>query len=251
MTSTLQFENTHCAGRFDQSVKLFDTQMDTMMAFSDAIGVTEIDKNARARQLKAPGWDAIWGNKGPRDDCGITIRKEKFEVVYEETYTCSHATYVNDRGNRTDSTEAAFQIVKDKKTGELVLLGEVHTPHGMGPELRKDNVRSDVARAYVQITRAYLRRARILMKKFKVKLAALSGDWNLDFRLAWVRAWFRKFFGGWKMNWSYPGLPIDGTHGNRVIDGTLLKGLKPVKRRILRRAPGDDHNGYTERLVAI
>lgn len=248
----LSFRNTHCAGRFDQSVALFDGQVAEMQRDSDAVGVTEIDKNARARQLLSPGWNAIWGNKGPRDDCGITTSESKFKVLHEETYTCSHAQYINERHEKTDTTECAFQVVQDLETDEIVVLGEVHTPHGMGPELRADRVRSDVARAYLDITRAYLRRARQLMRKYKAKYAALSGDWNLNFRFAWVRSWFRKNFAGWKMNWEYLGaLPGSGTHGHEIIDGTLLKGLKPVKRKMLRRIAGDDHNGYTELLIAL
>lgn len=247
----LEFDNTHCAGRFDQSVSLFDAQMDAMRSYSHAVGVTEIDKNARARKLQVPGWNAIWGDKGPRDDCGITTKKSKFKVVYEETHTCSHATYVNERGWKVDSTECAFQVVQDLDTGELVLLGELHTPHGMAPELRGNKIHSDVAKAYLDIAKAYLRRAKRLMKEYKIKYAALSGDWNLNFRFAWVRTWFRHFFVGWKMNWTYKGLPDSGTHGRDIIDGTLLKRLKPIRRRMLQRVKGDDHSGYTEHLIAI
>lgn len=246
----LSFRNTHCAGRFDQSVALFDNQVIEMQSDSDAVGVTEIDRNARARQLLNPGWNAIWGNKGARDDCGITVRTSKFKVLHEETYTCSHRTYINERKTRTDTTEAAFMVVQDTVTGEVVVLGELHTPHGMGPELRANQVRSDVALAYVDISQAYLKRGKQLMKKFKASYAALSGDWNLNFRFAWVRAWFRKNFAGWKMNWSYLQMTT-GTHGREIIDGTFLKGLKPVKRKMLRRVAGDDHSGYTELLVAL
>lgn len=251
MTVLLGFDNIHCAGRFDQSVVAFDHQMDSMMDEAHAVGVTEIDKNARARHLNPPGWDGVWGDKGPRDDCGITTLKSKFRTIHEETYTTSHHTYVNERGHKTDTTEAAFKVVEDTDSGELVLLGELHTPHGMGPQLRADKVRSDVARAYVDISRGYLRRANQLMRKYKIKYAALSGDWNLNFRFAWVRAYFRQNFAGWQLNWNYLGLPDHGTHGPEIIDGTLLRRLKPTHREMLKRFTGDDHSGYLEHLVAI
>lgn len=249
--NVLEFTNTHCAGRFDQSVAWFDQQINAMEDDCQSLGVTEIDKNARARQLKNPNWFGGWGDKGGRDDCGIAVDKTKFEVVWFETHTVSHSTYINERGDETDTTEAAFLVARDRVTGELVLFGELHTPHGMGPELRADKVRSDVARAYVQITNGYLRRAKQLMKQHKIKYAALSGDWNLNFRFAWVRKYFRENFTGWKMNWSYLDLPDHGTHGKEIIDGTLLKNLKPKWRKMLRRSKGDDHSGYTEHLVAI
>jgi len=64
------------------------------------------------------------------------------------------------------------------------------------------------------------------MRKFKIKYAALGGDFNLISVFAWVRSYFRRNFAGWRMNWEFLGLPTHGTHGHEIIDGTLLKGVE-------------------------
>jgi len=55
--------------------------------------------------------------------------------------------------------------------------------------------------------------------------------------LRWRSFYFRRNFAGWRIELGFLGLPTHGTHGHEIIDGTLLKGLKPTKRKMLANAP--------------
>lgn len=249
----MRFVKVHSSGRFDEAAHAFRLAVLAYMAICQALSVTEVDRDARARELQPPGWNGTWGDKGPRDDCGIATEKAAFTLVHEETYTLSHRRYVNERGETADTTEAAFQVVRDRH-GDLGLLGSIHTPHEhkvLADQLRTGHVHTDVALAYVDIVRGYFRRARELMHEHDIKYAALSGDWNLDFRQAWVRAWFAKNHPAWTLNWDPKHLPAKGTHGHELIDATFLIGLHVVGQpRILARDPHDDHVAYVETLAS-
>lgn len=250
----MRFTHVHSSGRFDESAAAFRLAVLMYAALCVALTVTEVDRNARARVLQMPGWNGTWGDKGPRDDCGITTKKSDLTVIHEETWTLSHRRYVNERHELADTTEAAFQVCQDVETGEPVLLGSVHTPHEhlvLAEQLRTNHVHTDVALAYVDIVDGYFRRARELMHEYKIRHAALSGDWNLDFRQAWVRAWFAKHHPAWTLNWDPKHLPAKGTHGREIIDATFLFGLVVVGQpRLVKRDPKDDHGAYVQTLAS-
>lgn len=244
----MKFKRAHVSGRFDESVAAWRRAVLYYIALCEVLAVTEIDRNIRALVLQQIGWNSIHGDKGPRDDCGIATKKSKFTVIEEDTHTLSHRRYRNERGDEADTTEAAYQVVKDENEDVLVI-GSIHTPHGMTEELRKGEIRSDVAHAYVDIVAGYFAYAIVLMDKHGATRAALSGDWNLNFREPWVRTWFAKNYPGWHLNWDPKHMPAKGTHGREIIDATFLKGLHVVGQpKILRDDPHDDHTGYVETL---
>lgn len=243
-------DHIHASGRFDQSARLLESSLVSYRKKASVISVTEVDDNARARLLKDDDWGGVYGNKGPRDDCGLTWDKAVWEKVWAGTITVSPKTYVNDRGWKVDTTEAAYAVLRHKATGQIGVFGSVHTPHGMQTELRAEKVRSDVALAYVSITRGFRREAQRLMRKYNATFQVLSGDWNLNVRQLWVRAWFATYMKsvGLKMNWKPP-YPVRGTHGKEIIDASLYKGLTLLgKSVVLANQPGDDHTGFKNRF---
>jgi exonuclease III len=82
-------------------------------------------------------------------------------------------------------------------------------------------------------------------------LVFFTGDWNVDYRLPWVRQhnrWPIRTFGraGLRANWSYGDLPDSGTHdgGKRIIDHIYHQHGGPVtfvNDRIFRKM-ASDHN---------
>jgi len=242
------FSHIHASGRFDQSPTLFKKGLDHYRKISSIITVTEVDRNTRAHYLTSDGWEGVWGDKGPRDDCGITWDKNVWEKVWANTKTVSRARYVNERHVLADTTEAAFAVLQHKESGKVVLFGSLHTPHGMQDELRSHNVHSDVAIAFVKITNGYRRWARFFAKRFNVDAVALSADWNLNIRVLWARTWLLRYAraGGYKLNWT-GNYPTRGTHGKEIIDATLYKGMNMKHLpKILPTQPGDDHTGYVQ-----
>lgn len=248
-----RFSHIHASGRFNQSPAEFAVELKAYRAMASVITLTEVDKNTRATLLDENGWDGVWGDKGPRDDCGVSWDKTVWEKVWAGTVTVSPKRYKNDRGWLADTTEAAYAVLKHKVSGDVVVFGSLHTPHGMQDELRKGQIKSDVGIAYVSIVNGYRRHARRLEKQYKATAVALSGDWNLNLRSAWVRVWLNRYSRvlGLKVNWT-GNLPRAGTHNKEIIDATLYKGLRLAAfPNILRKYKGNDHVAYKNVFVVL
>lgn len=238
--------HVHASGRFNQSPADFDRALNRFRREkASVITVTEIDNDARAKMLDAPGWSSTYGDKGPRDDCGIAWQDAVWTKVFGNTLPLSHRTYVNERGDRTGVTAGAFAVL-EHHNGRRVLWGSMHTDHGMQDELRQDRIRSDLALAYMSITRSFRGRAVSLAQERKADAMVLSADWNLNIRAAWVRAWFAAYRKGTglRLNWQPP-YPHRGTHGTELIDASLYRGLVLAKPSVV-LAPdqGDDHTAF-------
>lgn len=243
------FRHVHSSSRFSVAPTVLEKYLDEYMADADLITITEIDKNSRARRLSERGWASVFGDKGPRDDCGIAWRTSLFTKVWAETLTLSTARYMNERGWEADTTEGAFAVLEDS-SGQRIVVGVAHMPHGMQTELRNNNPRSDVARAFIKISAAFRDRAAALAKRFGAKATMLVADWNLNIKAAWVRAWFRLYARGFKTNWTRP-FPRLGSHGDQIIDVALLHRIKLLNRPHLRRHdPSSDHTAWREVLAA-
>lgn len=242
------FSHVHASGRFDQSPGQFAEGLKAYRKISSIITVTEVDRNTRARMLASGEWAGVWGDKGPRDDCGITWDPAVWKKLWAGTVTVAKNRYRNERHVLADTTEAAYAVLEHKETGKVIVFGSLHTPHGMQDELRLNKVHTDVGLAYVAIAHGYLRHARRLGKKYNATAYALSADWNLNVRTLWVRGWFRTYGRalGLKLNWT-GNLPSRGTHGKEIIDATLYKGMNMNKLpRVLPKSPGDDHVAYQQ-----
>lgn len=249
------FDHVHSSGRFDEKPAAFELALDRYRKHASVITVTEVDDNARARMLNTPGWKAVFGNKGPRDDCGIAWDTAVWEELWSGTVDVSDLTYINERGNRTGKTAAAYAVLRHRATGIIVVWSVVHTPHGMQPELRARKIRSDVGRAYISITTGTKRVSKHLARLWAADAEALSGDWNLNIRLLWARMWLRAYATAARLqvNWTgdLPARGAPGTHGGEVIDATLYRGLRLVSGpTILPRDPDDDHTAYAEKFEA-
>lgn len=237
--------HVHASGRFNQSVEDFKKNISAYRKISSVVTVTEVDRNTRARVLASEGWAGIWGDKGPRDDCGITWNPEVWSKVYADTITVSPRRYKNERGWVTDTTEAAYAVLENKETGEVVVWGSLHTPHGMQEDLRNGKG-SDVALAFISIIRGYRRHARKLYTQYNAGAMSLSADWNLNLKNAWANKYLTTYARVLKLKLNWTGnFPSWGTHGKEVIDATLYKGMNQKELpELLPRAEGDDHRAY-------
>lgn len=241
------FSHVHASGRFNQSPSDFAKGLTGYRKVASVITVTEVDRNTRAKLLASEGWQGVWGDKGPRDDCGISWDPTVWSKIWADTVTLSHARYKNDRGDLADTTEAAFAVLKHKETGKVVLWGSLHTPHGMQEDLR-NGTKSDVAIAFISITRAYRRHSRKLEKQYDVDAVSLSADWNLNIRNEWANRYLTTYARVFKLKLNWTGnFPAWGTIGRQIIDATLYKGMNmKTLPKLLPRNAGDDHVAYKE-----
>lgn len=69
----------------------------------------------------------------------------------------------------------------------------------------------------------------------------IAADWNLNTRRPWVRAYLRSLFPGTKPGWDVDRLPLNGTHGGRLIDGPRSNLPVAEPSKILPAMSGFDH----------
>jgi len=244
------FEHDHLSGRFTATPAEEEAALDEIMTWADLITTTEVSGNLRARCLREPGFTAVFGNKGSRDDCGLAVRNSRFNLLDGGTETLSPLTYITERGVRSDTTEGAYAVVEDKhEGGEVGVVVVVHMPHGMQDALRTGKVGDDVARAYRDILRGARRLANRLARKWKAGWTQIVGDWNLNIKRLWVQAYLRLQFPNYRVNFTKP-YPVRGTFSVQIIDRAMLRGIKVRKGPTINPAyEGFDHRGFSQGLA--
>lgn len=243
------FIHTHASGRFTATPAEEEAALDDYMSHSAMVTVTEVDANLRARCLKEPGFLAVFGDKGPRDDCGIALRLSVFKVLDSGTETLSELRYKTEQGKLSDTTEGAYAVVREKATNKIGVTVVVHMPHGMQDQLRTGRITSDVAKAYRDILRGARRLANRLARKFKAHWTMIVGDWNLNIKKPWVQTYLRAAFPNFKVNWRPP-FPMRGSFMLSIIDLALLRGANVTRPTLLPHRVGFDHVAWRQNLTS-
>lgn len=239
----------HLSGRFTASGQEEEGALDEMMDGSHLVTTTEVDALVRSKHLHEPGWWSVYGDKGPRDDCGIAGKISRLKLLHGETVVLSDRTYQTERGTQSSKTVGAFAAVQDRVTGEIGIVAAVHTPHGMQDELRTGNIRSDVAKAYRDIIKGLRKTANKWARKWKATWVNITGDWNVNVKRPWVQAYLKAQFPRYTLNWKNR-MPAGGTWGKMIFDASMLRGIKVGwGPRLLPRFKGFDHRGYEQGLV--
>ena len=239
----------HLSGRFTATHDQEEAALDAAMAHSHEVTTTEVSANVRARCLREPGWWAVFGDKGPRDDCGVAGRTDRLELLEGDTEVLSDLTYVTERGRQSARTVGAYAVTRDHATGKVGVTVVVHMPHGMQDELRTGRIVSDVARAYRDIVKGTRRLANRLARKWEATWTMIVGDLNINIKRAWTRAYLLAQFPNFRPNWSPP-YPGAGTWGPLIIDVGLLRRIRVVSGpRVQPRHAGFDHHGFEEALA--
>jgi hypothetical protein len=247
------FVHDHQSGRFTVSPEAEEAMVDySLHGGADLFTTTEISKNSQARCLREPGFTAVFGNKGSRDDCGLAIRDERFRTIDKGTETLSDRVYETESFGTADTHEGAYAVIEDKhaefarKSVGVVVV--VHLPHGMQDDLRLGRPGSDVAKAYRSIMRGARRLATRLRRKYRAHWVMIVGDWNLNLKNSWVPLFLKGVFPTYHLNFQKP-YPKRGTWGPMIFDFALLWGIDNRRNpRILSRKPGFDHLGWRQLL---
>lgn len=201
------------------------------------ITLTEVDSEKREKVLRQfPGWGVTVGDKTGRDDCAVMWNKSEWTVLFATTYRV--AKYM--AGN----IGAALAVLEHQSTGQVILVSTVHLPSAVEGNGRVSGGRAD---EWYTARKNWVRTVKRVGKRYGVKKFLLVADWNLDLKKRWVRVLIKSQFPTWK--WAWKKFPKVGTHGNRLIDFSLIKGLKVVRTPVIHKITGaSDHRGYHEVL---
>lgn len=235
-----KFKHIHLSTRYDRSTDVLRRVVASYIRHDASIMTfTEVDTEKREKVLRQfEGWGFVAGDKTGRDDCGIMWNEEEWTVLHKET--------INVAKYMAGNIGAAYAVLEHKDTGKAIVVSVVHLPSSVEGHGR---VAGGRAAEWFLARRNWVKHAKALRKRFGAKSIMLVADWNLDLKKKWVRVLIKAQHPRFK--WLWKNWPVVGTHGNRLIDFTLIKGgLRMVKHpEIHGMTRASDHRAYEETLA--
>lgn len=184
------------------------------------------------------------------DDSVILWKADKWKLIHFETFKITNIAYINEKGLRRDPTYAKIAILENIKTGDRVLVSTCHLPssvqRGGGFAAHSSRVR-----AWLSGVKGWRKRRNDLYREYKCDAMLVSADWNVDFHVRALRTAVKVLHPTMKFALNVKALPKGGTHGNRLIDFSLIRGRLRVVNRpvILAKSKASDHAPYREVLA--
>lgn len=246
----MKFRHVHSSSKFNRSPESLHRAYVGYTQKSDLVTFTEVEFEPREKALRVKGWGVITGDESNRNDCGICFDESKFSVEHSEQFLVKDSSYAKSPGGRKTDPLYATIAVLGSDSGSLVL-AVVHTPSSVEGNIFSKN---KVARTIVwfRTARSVKRRVNTLRKKHSATAAMVVADWNVNFKKVSVRALFKALYPAWTMGWRDLNI-VGGTHTNRVIDATFVKGkIKVISgARLMADDDSSDHRPYTEQLELL
>ena len=262
------FRHIHCSSRFDRSPESLESDLDGWMDHCSLITLTEVTNDRRAARLQEKGWayyNARDGIGKDADNCAIAWRKDTWKRQSGTVLRLSSNTFDRVYGMQNLYIWAATVVLIHVNTGHKVLVSVSHPPahiegaggfktYGDGWQARK--------RAYLTALTNWSTHVKDMERKRKVDATLIVADWNVNLKTMWFRALLRQHWGpkytiAWKnmptSGGSLHGGPTapDGSpgqgHHDRIIDGTLYRGVKIADGpNLMSRVRSSDHRPYNE-----
>ena len=242
----------HSSSRYDRSAASLQAAATRYNRVADLVTYTEVEFEARekaVRRANGTKFSLITGDISNANDSGISYRRDRFSEVYSEMFKATSRVYKNKGGRTRDVLYATIAVLEDELTGNRLVVAVVHTASDVTGDLNKKN-RTPRTLHWFSTIRNVERRINQLARAHKADARLFVADFNIDFKQAWARSLIKSvaptFSHTWK-NLNFKG----GTHGNRVIDATLLRGKLKVKgsAKLFSDDVSSDHRPYIETLV--
>jgi hypothetical protein len=197
------------------------------------------DKRTKVLKDADDGW-AAWVPDA--SDVGIMWRKADFSPVWKEAKKLTDLVWTDGKG-RKHTTYCATALLKHT-SNKTLFLSVCHLPsHVQNGQKFYDNAQ---ARAWKSACAGWSDYWNAKRKKDHPTLALIVADWNVDFfSETWrktVQGYFPSMFLSWSGNMPPKG---KGTHGNRLIDGTMAT-VKATPCKLLKDDNSSDHRPYGE-----
>jgi hypothetical protein len=204
--------------------------------------LTEVGSSARTQAMKDADPDH-WAAWVPgQSDVGIMWDKGDFHPLWKEPHKLTDKVWTDGQGRKHETWCATALL--EHTDGHTLFLSVCHLPsHVQNGGKFYDNAQAKAWKSACSGWSDYWNNKR---KKHKPDLGMIAADWNVDFRSShWrdvVQGYFPSMFLGWKGNMPPAG---KGTHGSRLIDGTMATG-KATKCQLLKDDSSSDHRPYGE-----
>lgn len=248
--------HVHSSGRHDRPASSVAAALHAYAARDrvDVLTLTEFQRPSHRAVLAA--WAECYGYlvaqaEGPAGQCVVAVRASRFRLrrQWDDRLTGRPQNRAKPGAARH---QALSVVVEDLAAGEAVLWTVAHLTAGVeaGMVTRPTSWRRrDLAyrvSVWLQARQTWGRRT-WRRRRHHGLLVVMVADWNLNLERRRWRLLLRAFHPRLRLTWRrFPG---PGTHGRRVIDGTLtnLQVVRPAV--LLADDPSSDHRPYREVLA--
>lgn len=240
----MKFKHTHSSGKFNAPAGPLNAAALTYAKTASILTFTEVDKESRERALRVPGFEVLATDHGAKDDSAIVYDRAVWTKIYHKPVLVG--THLFKLGGHLSSPLwAQVAVLEHNVTKNRVAIGVCHFPSGVEGDLAHKR-RTDRVAAWFQATGKLRKHLNKIKRQYKCDGVILSADWNINFKRAWARALVKTKFPFWNLTWAKSGIPARGTHGSRLIDGAVLKGLKVLQAFVNPDDPSSDHTPWSE-----
>lgn len=245
------FVHIHSSGRFDRSPESLKAAVLKYQEDADVITLTEVSTGSRKKAVRDANGDAfsaVIGDQGNHNDGVVVFNKSKYALVYYENHKAANSTYFRKNGHRTKPIYATIVVLREIKTDKYFVMTVIHLASSVEGDLyHKHKTLRTIS--WLKTFRGAKNRTNLLKKRYKAQAAFFIADYNVNFKRAWARAVVKAVAPRYSNNWKKTAV-VGGTHGNRIIDATLIKG-KAVSfggAKLYANDDSSDHRPYIETL---
>lgn len=171
-------------------------------------------------------------------DVAIMWSKDQFEPGAREAHKLTELIWTDGHG-RKHQTYAGSMLLTHKG-GQKLWVSVCHTPsHVQNGSRYYDNAQ---ARAWKDAMDNWGKYTELQRKKYRPALTMVVADWNVDFHMPIWKGRVQNFFPRLKLNWAGH-MPEGGTHGKRLIDGTMAN-IRAKNAFLLKDDASSDHRPF-------
>jgi len=216
----------HSSGEYDRSPEAERRAIRSYMPRADIITMTEKQSDKHKRAFRGwDGWDGINIGRGGEDECAALINTRVYDLrAFSASPMSKHPV-----PRRNGQINHALNIsLIHKATSAPLRISVAHTRSGVESEWNEHQ-----GDAYRADMRGWQR----------MKADVWIGDLNLDMHRQWTRKYVNDIFHPARLNWRVGDMPMNGTHGSRLIDGAISK--LPIKQtHLLSDDNSSDHRPF-------
>lgn len=261
-----EFNHIHCSSRFDRTPASLEHDLDDWMDECSLITLTEVAKDSRASTMREKGWSYYNARRDTgADECAIGWSNEYWSRGWAGARKLTNTRFYNLVGTPCRPIYSATTMLKRRSSGHKLLVSVTHMPaHVEGPYHWRTSAYAWQARkkAYLEALRSWNTHISAQVRQRNPDAVMIVSDWNLSLKEDWVRDLLRDRFDGYKHAWQrFPTTgssltqeggstawhPLGNSDHDRIIDGTLYKGLKVTREpNLMPRVRSSDHRPYKE-----
>lgn len=241
----MEITHIHSSSKYNRSPATLKAAVYNYIKFASIVTFTEVEYESREKVLRSiPGWGCATGDISPRNDAGIIWDNKIWKKIAEGNEVVAKVAAPGQH-----KVAATWAVLEHRVTGKRITVIAVHAPSSV--EGANGFLRTARVTAWWSAVKGLRALWMRLAKQYNTDGLLVAGDWNVNIKKAVFRAAFKATFPSLSLVWSGKDFPAGGTHGNRIIDFSLIRGVLRRKSnpRLFQDDISSDHRPYIEDLT--